>query len=243
MNLKNMAIPKEQKLKDSQFNTFFNFFDKPIFMRKRKPTTQKKKTIMFLHVEADLYNTATFSDKKSWKEVDNWPRLLEIAYIICNTAGEEVIGASSLITPKGFTIQPRPECCRHLTQEKLLISGSPLALILGIFMDTAIEIDYFIAHNIRFDIGVVKAEMHRLGMPNLMFTTLLDAQIIAKDYTELDAGKCGISLKQLAAHFNYELDAPSAMGAAKALKHCFFKMVENTPFFKQATLQEYFDIV
>ena len=217
--------------------------DQTIFMSKRKPVPQRKKNILFLHIEADQYNKVTFSDKKSWKEIDNWPRLLEIAYIICTTTGEEVIGASSLITPKGFTIQPRPECCRHLTQEKLLISGSPLELVLGVFMDTAIEIDYFIAHNIRFDIGVVKAEMHRLGMPNLMYTTLLDAQIIARDYTPLDSGKHGISLRQLATHFNYELESPSAVDAARALKHCFFKMVRGTDFFKQKTLQTYFDII
>ncbi|GIW22666.1 MAG: hypothetical protein KatS3mg068_1673 [Candidatus Sericytochromatia bacterium] len=101
-------------------------------------------------------------------DVDNWPRIIQIAWSLNDDKGKEIEHKDILIKPEGFNISEESLKIHGITQEKAEKEGIPLKDALQIFSESVKKADVLVAHNIAFDENVIACEFHRLGMENPM---------------------------------------------------------------------------
>ena len=99
-------------------------------------------------------------------DFDNWPRLVQIAWILCDEKGGEVSRKSLIIKPEGFTIPEDAVRIHKITTEMALDKGIPLAEALSEFNQATLKADVLIAHNIAFDQRIIGAEFLRKDIPS-----------------------------------------------------------------------------
>lgn len=98
--------------------------------------------------------------------LSNWPRLVQIAWILFDNAGQEVKRKNYIIKPDGFIIPNSASSIHGITTEKALIEGKDINVVLKEF-NTYIDIaSKLVAHNMSFDEKIVGAEFLRFKMYN-----------------------------------------------------------------------------
>lgn len=102
--------------------------------------------------------------KASYTEVDNWPRVLSLAWMLTDTVGNVLNRQYHLIKPDGWEVPKEPFWINNgYTQERSLAEGKPIAEIIEMFQKDVQETNALVAHNIMFDHHIVWAEIIRLG--------------------------------------------------------------------------------
>ena len=97
-------------------------------------------------------------------EVDNWPRLIQLAWIVCDNNGNKITDRSHIIRPEGFEIPEQASSVHGISTEKAEKEGVSLLFALGEFK-VAMELSkYLVAHNINFDKKIIGAEFIRKGI-------------------------------------------------------------------------------
>jgi len=95
-------------------------------------------------------------------DVDNWPRLVSITWVLQDEEKNVVEEESFIIKPDGWTIPQRLTDYVHgISDEQAEKEGVPIKVVLNEFMKALWRADYVVGHNIRFDRKVVAAEMYR----------------------------------------------------------------------------------
>ena len=106
---------------------------------------------------------------KSWNapasDTTNWPRMVQIAWIINNENGEKLTEQNHIIKPEGFIIPEEVSKLHGITTERALAEGESLKKTLRTFAEHLVRCDYVVAHNIAFDEKIIEAEMIRLRIP------------------------------------------------------------------------------
>jgi|SRR3989339_1590123 len=114
-----------------------------------------------------FFDVETIGLPLSWyapaNDVDNWPRVVQIAWLLCdediNHPGHE---ASYIIKPQGaFTIPDRAIQVHGITTEQAELEGIPCSKALNIFNEVLSKASILIAHNLQFDRSVLEAEFIR----------------------------------------------------------------------------------
>lgn len=117
-----------------------------------------------------IFDTETNGLPKSWSapitDVDNWPRLVQLAWILCNNQGKEINKQCRIVKPDGFVIPEEVSKVHGITTEKAMECGLPLADVLVEFCaDLRREVELvLVAHNMSFDKRVLGAELLRNDM-------------------------------------------------------------------------------
>lgn len=96
---------------------------------------------------------------------DNWPRMVQLAWVVYNRRGEQVAERSIIIRPDGFTIPPEASKIHGITQERALAEGMPLKEALDWFFADYKTCDHTVNHNADFDIPVLTSELLRIMYP------------------------------------------------------------------------------
>jgi len=138
-------------------------------------------------MNAIIFDTETNGKAKNFKalmaDVDNWPRITQLAWQKVNLETGEVIHEKQhLIYPDGWTIPSVEEgLANGLSQEeaekeakffidnnmstqRCMDEGEPIHKVLQMLIEDMNDSLYLVAHNINFDVNVVGAEMIRLDM-------------------------------------------------------------------------------
>lgn len=104
--------------------------------------------------------------KAHYSDVDNWPRIVQLAFVVANSQGEIMEEYCQIIKPVGFTI---PQGMIHgISHEQALEEGISIEQALAEFTSVLIEHDKsltLVAHNINFDRPIVAAELCRIQDP------------------------------------------------------------------------------
>ncbi len=112
-----------------------------------------------------LFDTETTGLPKNYKapasDTDNWPRLVQIAWLLFDSAGNEMDKRDYIIKPEGFTIPKEASNIHGISTEQAIEQGHDLTKVLGIFANEVKKADYIVAHNISFDEKIVDAEFIR----------------------------------------------------------------------------------
>lgn len=140
-------------------------FDAPEkFMAWLKAQTGKKENTMYL-----FFDTETTGLPKNWKapitDTDNWPRLVQLAWLAYDAEGNQVAGENSIIKPVGFDIPEAVAKIHGITTDKAMFEGKPLEVVMALFRERIEQAEILVGHNISFDTNIIGAEFVRLGIP------------------------------------------------------------------------------
>jgi DNA polymerase III epsilon subunit-like protein len=98
---------------------------------------------------------------------DNWPRVVQLAFIVMDAEGNVVKKRDYIIKPNGFEIPPETSAIHGITTEIAMEKGLDLEDVLYLFLLAVKKSEFIIGHNVSFDVKVVRAELHRLGFPDI----------------------------------------------------------------------------
>lgn len=101
-------------------------------------------------------------------QLDNWPRLVQLAWIVTDSVGKEIRAQEHLIQPDGFRIPWRSAWVHRITTRRAQRHGIALEQAMADFTTDLDQADVLIAHNMAFDEKIVGAEFLRLGQPDLV---------------------------------------------------------------------------
>jgi DNA polymerase-3 subunit epsilon len=105
---------------------------------------------------------------KNWRapvsDLDNWPRVIQIAWSRYDGDLRYMESAAFLIQPEGFTIPREAERVHRISTERAMAEGVPLLKALSTFSDAVGKSKVVVAHNLRFDESCISAECLRLDL-------------------------------------------------------------------------------
>jgi len=114
-----------------------------------------------------FFDTETNGLPKKWDahvhDLDNWPRMIQLAWSHYDENGNKLAEHSYIIKPNGFAIPEETAKINKITQDRAEKEGVPIHYVLELFDLTLSQSDFLVAHNISFDKSIVGSEMIRLG--------------------------------------------------------------------------------
>ena len=167
-------------------------------------------------------------------EVDNWPRVVQIAWQLHDPSGELSEHHSLLIRPDGYEIPYAAEKIHGISTEKASLHGLPLKDALERFNESVEKSRFLVGHNIQFDINALGAEFIRSGI----LTEFLEKEQVctmqaSTDLLKLPGGRGGKfkSPKLMELYeFLFEdqfIEAHNAAADVEATARCFFELLRT----------------
>ena len=115
-----------------------------------------------------FFDTETTGLPRSWKapitDLDNWPRMIQLAYLLSDSDGNRASGGDFIIKPVGFTIPDEAARIHGISTERAEKEGKDLRAVLQEFQSAVSQAKCLVAHNISFDEKIVGAEFLRNKM-------------------------------------------------------------------------------
>lgn len=193
------------------------------------PKTEAKGYYLFFDTETtgipNNYNAPSSNTK-------NWPRLVQLAWILTDFKGIEIHRGNLIIKPNGFTIPTDATKIHGITTQTALEKGVALADAISQFNKDLSDALYVVGHNVVFDMKIVGAEMIRLGMKDelskkkgicTMKSTVEFCKIPGYKYPKYP--KLQELYRKL---FGHEYDnAHNAMSDVEATKKCYFELIKR----------------
>ncbi len=182
-----------------------------------------------------FFDTETTGLPKKWNaqasDVDNWPRLVQIAWIFATEKTHAFITQAHIIKPDGYEIPVEASDIHGITQERAMNEGVPILDVLEKFLILNGGADRFVGHNVNFDVSIIGAEMFRADLNGrFIFLKQICTMKTSTNYCKLK-GKYGYKYPTLGELylklFDKELkDAHDALVDIKATAECFWKLEE-----------------
>lgn len=183
-----------------------------------------------------FFDTETTGVPKNYKasprEVDNWPRVIQLAWAFYNEDAELIASDCNLIYPNGWEIPTAKFWIDNgYSTEKSKAEGIRIETALDGFINVINETKYLIAHNIQFDLPIVQAEMIRAEMSAQAkpqrFCTMTSTTNLCKIPSK--SGYKWPKLEELHQFlFNDGFDgAHDALNDVKATARCFFELLKR----------------
>ncbi|MEK7139069.1 MAG: 3'-5' exonuclease [Patescibacteria group bacterium] len=117
-----------------------------------------------------VFDTETTGLPTRWdapvSDVDNWPRLVQLAWVLYDGQGHEIKSAGAIIRPEGFTIPYDSTRIHGISTEQANRAGVSILAALSDFVAVFKNKDVtLVAHNLEYDLKVMGAELfrHRIG--------------------------------------------------------------------------------
>lgn len=189
-----------------------------------------------------IFDTETTGLPKRWDapftDVDNWPRVIQIAWQLHDDMGQLVEHQDYLITPDGFDIPYDAERIHGISTALAQDQGLPLATVLEKFNAALARTTFVVGQNLKFDLNVTGAEFERLQLANtLQELPVLDtctehtAQML-----KLPGGRGGkfklptlTELHQFLFHTPFN-EAHNATADVAATTRCFLELIRREEF-------------
>jgi DNA polymerase-3 subunit epsilon len=99
-------------------------------------------------------------------DLKNWPRLVQLAWLIADDKEREISGAEYIIKPNGFSIPADATRVHGITTEIALKTGHDLKFVLDEIVKGIAKASVLVAHNMQFDEKILGSELLRSGYPN-----------------------------------------------------------------------------
>lgn len=102
--------------------------------------------------------------KASYEDVNNWPRVIQLAWILASADGTVIRRKCDMVLPDGWEIPKETFWLNHgYSTEKSIEVGIPIATVLDAFYEAKLEADIICCHNLSFDHRIMWAEFIRAG--------------------------------------------------------------------------------
>lgn len=99
-------------------------------------------------------------------DVDNWPRLVQIGWVLYDDNKNIVSEQEFVVKPNGFEIPVSASSIHGITTEKATTDGLPLSLVLLHFLNALDKASIVIGHNLSYDESIIGAELVRAKIDN-----------------------------------------------------------------------------
>lgn len=183
-----------------------------------------------------FFDTETNGLPEKWDapadDIDNWPRIIQIAWIEQDKNREIISTGNYYIKPLDFEISEESKKIHRISKELAMERGYAALDVLNVFNSIIKKSKYVIAHNVFFDDRVLSAEFKR----HYLNSNLLDKKKIctmteAIDYCNLPSasGKKPPKLSEL----YYKLydknfaDSHDAFADIQVTKDCFWELIDR----------------
>lgn len=117
-----------------------------------------------------FFDTETTGLPRNWKapvnDLNNWPRLVQLAYLFYDNHGNLISGGDFIVKPDGFSIPSEAANVHGITTEHATRVGSNINTVLDNFSTLINQANYLVAHNMSFDEKIVGSEFLRYKMAN-----------------------------------------------------------------------------
>jgi len=117
-----------------------------------------------------FFDTETTGLPRNWKapitDLDNWPRMVQLAWLLYDNEGALVNKDAYIIRPDGFTIPEESSRIHGITTQRAMEEGEELGSVLEAFNRQVSQAECLVAHNMSFDEKIAGAEFLRNGMAN-----------------------------------------------------------------------------
>ena len=184
-----------------------------------------------------FFDTETTGIPQDYKapctDTDNWPRLVQLGWILTDGEGRELRRGNRIVRPDGFEIPTEASDVHGITTERALAEGEPLHDVMMAFGADLNASNWLVGHNIDYDLHVVGTEYYRLGYDHrIMFARPYVCTMQATiDFCNIP-GKYGPKwprLQELYVRlFGREFEgAHDAMADITATKECFFELLKR----------------
>jgi DNA polymerase-3 subunit epsilon len=182
-----------------------------------------------------FFDTETTGLPRDWnapvEKLDNWPRLVQLAWMLYDQDENKIDEKEYIIKPEGFLIPSQSASVHGITTEMALKKGSDLDEVLSEFADAVNGANFLVAHNMSFDEKIVGAEFLRRDIKNVLFEKeKICTMLAAKDFCKIpSSGKDGYKWPRLS-ELHIKLfgrdfkDAHDAFVDTGACARCFFEL-------------------
>lgn len=117
-----------------------------------------------------FFDTETTGLPRDWKapvtDLDNWPRMVQLAYLLYDDNGKKVSGGDYIIKPVGYTIPAEAAQIHGISTDRAEKEGKDLQEVLLEFQTAISQAECLVAHNMSFDEKIIGAEFLRNNMPD-----------------------------------------------------------------------------
>ncbi len=126
-------------------------------------------------------------------DLDNWPRVVQIAWQLHDGKGALLSQESHIIKPDGFDIPYKAEQIHGISTKRALEEGRPLKNVLNSFLADLEKTSVLVGHNIEFDINILGAEFIRQhhSIEKLLATAKVDTGLVSVEFCQLPGGPGG----------------------------------------------------
>lgn len=187
--------------------------------------------LLFFDVETNglpkVYNA-------SYEDLENWPRVISIAWLMTDRLGNLISEQHHLIKPDGWQIPTEKFWIDNgFSQAKSMAEGVPLDGVMELFMNAKGEADTIVAHNLNFDHRIVWAEIIRSGRRPKSGMNKICTMMTTTGYCRIPkANGKGYKWPKLEelyqVLFKKSFDgAHDALADITATKDCFFELVKR----------------
>lgn len=123
-------------------------------------------------------------------DLDNWPRLVQLAWQLHDNKGGLLSQHSYIIQPDGFDIPFNAEQIHGISTKRAQEEGIQLSEVMKTFIKDLDRTKLLVGHNIEFDINIIGAEYIRQSLQPDFFLSLerLDTGIASTEYCQLKGG-------------------------------------------------------
>ena len=164
-------------------------------------------------------------------DVENWPRLVQFAWVLTDEDGNELRSQAFIIRPDGFKIPQSATRVHGITTETANRLGIEIKRALAAFVGDLSAAEVLVAHNIQFDERIVGAEFFRAGRKKspLAGKALYCTMRSSTTFCKLPGGPRGYkwpTLEELhEALFGTSFEsAHNAIADVRACAKCFFEL-------------------
>ncbi len=189
-----------------------------------------------------IFDTETTGLPKRWDapytDVDNWPRVVQIAWQLHDELGNLIEHQDFLIKPDGFDIPYDAESIHGISTALAQKDGVPLEEMLAQFNIALSKTKFLVGQNLKFDLNVTGAEFERTQIANdLQELPVLDT---CTEHTaqlcQIPGGRYGkFKLPTLTELHQYLFNQPfgeahNATADVEATTRCFLELVRREQF-------------
>ena len=221
----------DEELEESKYTSTAYIDDEEL-----KESTNTSTRYMDVKYEKPFYlffDTETTGIPRDWNapitDYENWPRLVQLAWLLYDTNGNLISQEEVIIKPNGFSIPIEASNVHGISTAKALECGIDIELVLKQFEEQCLKSKFLVAHNINFDSKVMASEFMR----NFSINPISELQFLctmesATDFCKIE-GYYGYKWPKLSElHlklFGVDFDgAHDALADIEATARCFWEM-------------------
>ena len=188
-----------------------------------------------LYIFFDTETTGVPRDYKApTTDTRNWPRLVQLGWILMDSEGNKLSQKDYIIRPEGFTIPADASRIHGITNRKAIAEGRPLREVLRLLSYSFDAATAIVGHNPAFDLGFLSDAAEETGI------CLQEGLCV---YDTSDQGTAFCKLPSNSGHYQYRTPsltdlhqilfgypfkgAHDALADTEAARRCFWGLVQK----------------